>query len=70
MNSVRKIFEELIGLFIEDSSLAIGTIIWAAFAYMVIPHLPVSQTLKGIIFFLGVISILIENIARTVRKPS
>lgn len=71
MQSLKKIFTELFGLFVENGSFALAILIWLGLAWLVVPHLAIPPILSGPILFAGLALILIENTTRTSRpKPS
>jgi hypothetical protein len=67
MNLIVTTFKQLIGLFVEDGTLAILLIIWVGIAALVLPHVPIDSSWDGVILFAGCVAILIENVARAAR---
>jgi hypothetical protein len=68
MNAVMKALEELIGLFVEDGSLAIAIIVWIGVAALLFPHLPGGISWRAPVLFLGLGLLLFENVWRSARK--
>jgi hypothetical protein len=62
------ILREIVGLFIDDGSLAIGILIWIAIVALVFPALGVPDVWRAIFLFGGCAAILIENVARSARR--
>ncbi len=60
--------QEILGLFVEDGSLAIGIVIWIAVAAWLLPYLPGAATWRGPLLFLGLALLLLENVRRSARK--
>lgn len=70
MSAVRVALAELWGLFVEDATLTIGTLICIAFAAFVLPRLGASPEWRGPIFFLTVVLMLVENVYRGAARRS
>jgi hypothetical protein len=64
MVALRKIVRELIGLFVDDGSLAAIVLVWIGVCGLVLPSAP----WHGLILFLGLALILVENVLRGARK--
>jgi hypothetical protein len=64
MAALRKIVAELVGLFVDDGSLAAVVLVWIAICGLVLP----SGHPHGLILFLGLALILAENVLRGARK--
>jgi len=61
---------ELIGLFVEDGSLALAVLVWVAVAVLVFPVLPIDRGWLAIAVFAGLAVILVENLLRAARRRS
>lgn len=59
---------ELIGLFIDDGSLAVAVVVWIAAAVLIFPALPIDQGGLAVILFAGIAAILVENVVRAARR--
>jgi len=59
---------ELIGLFVDDGSLAVAVLAWVAVAVLVFPLLPVDGGWLAVALFLGLALILVENLLRAARR--
>lgn len=59
---------QILGLFIEDGSLAASLLAWLAAAYAAPRFLVLQYEWAGPVLFLGCIAILVENLLRTSRK--
>jgi hypothetical protein len=68
MNAIRIALTELWGLFVEDATLTIGTLICIALAVFVIPRLGAPARLRAPIFFFSVVLMLLENVYRGARR--
>jgi hypothetical protein len=68
MNIIVAAFKQLIGLFVEDGTLAILLIIWVGIAALVLPRVPIDSSWDGVILFAGCVAILIENVIRASRR--
>jgi 4-hydroxybenzoate polyprenyltransferase len=67
MKVIRTALSEVVGLFVEDGSLAILLLLWIGVAAYVFPRWPGGAALHGPFFCLGVTIILLENVWRSAR---
>ena len=58
---------ELIGLFVDDGSLAIAVLVWVAVAVLALPLLPADGGWLAVALFAGLALILAENVLRAAR---
>ncbi len=68
MKTIRTALEELYGLFVEDSSLAVGIVVWLVATIWVLPHLPIGANYRPPLFFGGLCALLLENVYRSARR--
>lgn len=68
MNAIRIALSELWGLFVEDATLTIGTLICIALAAFVIPHAGLAAQWRAPVFFAAVVLMLLENVYRGARR--
>jgi hypothetical protein len=61
------ILRELLGLFVDDGSLAIAILGWVAIVAALMRLAGVSGALSGGLLFVGLAAILIENVWRAAR---
>ena len=59
---------ELVGLFVDDGSLALAVLAWVAIAVLAFPVLPVDRSWLAVVLFAGLALILVENLLRTARR--
>ncbi|MBI1778262.1 MAG: hypothetical protein HYR63_23235 [Proteobacteria bacterium] len=59
---------ELLGLFVDDGSLAVGLLVWLAVVGLLAPRAPLGAEAMAAILFLGCLAILIENVRRTAQR--
>src|SRR5262249_5426927 len=59
---------ELVGLFVDDGSLAIAVLAWVVIAVLAFPALPVDSGWLAIVLFAGLAVILAENVLRSARR--
>ena len=68
MNTLRAVFRELAGLFVDDGSLAleiVTVVVLAALCATLIPEVPLAA---GGILLLGCIGVLFSNVATAARR--
>jgi hypothetical protein len=68
MSAIRIALAELWGLFVEDATLTIGTLICIALAAFAIPRLGAPAHWRAPIFFFAVVLMLLENVYRGARR--
>jgi hypothetical protein len=59
---------ELWGLFVEDATLTIGTLICVALAAFVVPRLGIAEQWRAPSLFVVVVLMLLENVYRGARR--
>ncbi|MBV9568735.1 MAG: hypothetical protein JO172_11410 [Hyphomicrobiales bacterium] len=67
MSWIKTAFSELVGLFVEDGSLALAILIWLALTGFVVARFDGLSQWQGVILFAGLALILIENTWRRAR---
>ena len=68
MSALRVALAELWGLFVEDATLTIGTLICVALAAFVVPRLAIAAQWRAPILFVAVVLMLLENVYRGARR--
>jgi hypothetical protein len=68
MTLVSTILKELLRLFVDDGSLAIGILIWIALIAALMKIAVLSNELCGVLLFVGLVALLLENVWRTAGK--
>jgi membrane protein implicated in regulation of membrane protease activity len=68
MNSIRTIFREIFGLFVDDGSFAILILAWLGLTLFLLPHLGWLPRWRGFILFAGLAAILVESTTRYSRR--
>ncbi len=68
MSMIVRVAKELLGLFVDDGSLALAILAWVAIFAALMTVVAVPPTLAGLVLFLGLIAILAENAVRRARK--
>ncbi len=68
MTSLRTIWSEFIGLFVDDGSLAAAALIWLGAAWLLLPRLPLPPAVPPILLFAGLAAILLESALRRARQ--
>jgi hypothetical protein len=68
MTRLRSILRELIGLFVDDGSLAIAILAWVGVVALALPAFGLPEVWRASLLFVGCIAILVENVARSARR--
>jgi hypothetical protein len=70
MRALTTIARELVGLFVDDGSLAAIIVVWIAICWMALPKLVPAASWQGPILFIGLALILIESTLRGAKGRS
>lgn len=65
---MKAVFEELVGLFVDDGSLAWTILAWVLVNWLVVPALPLGDGARAALLFVGLVAILAENTVRGARR--
>ena len=68
MRWLRSIAREILGLFVEDGSFAVGILVWVVLAVVVLPRVAWGARWAGPALFAGLAGILIESVLRFSRR--
>ena len=64
MRALATILRELVGLFVDDGSLAAGAVVWAAICGWGLPLLGVGPRAEAGLLVVGLAALLLENALR------
>ena len=70
MNTIRALLDELVGMFVDDGSLAIAILAVVAVAGWVSLRFANASAAVAVILCVGCAAALIENVVRTARKAN
>ncbi len=70
MKALRAIAKELIGLFVDDGSLAALALIWLGICWLILPLLARGSAWSPVVLFLGLALILAESVVRGAGRRS
>ncbi len=65
---MRAVLDELVGLFVDDGSLAWAVLGWVLINWLLLPALGLGDGWRAAVLFLGVVAILAENTVRSARR--
>ncbi|BDG71595.1 hypothetical protein [Roseomonas fluvialis] len=69
MGTLRAILHEIVGLFVDDGSLALALVVWCALVGLVMLAVPgVTMAAAGAALLAGCIAILLVNVVTAARK--
>ena len=68
MDTLKTLLDEVIGLFVDDGSLAIGILAIVAFAAWVSFRFEHASAMIAVVLLVGCLLALAENVIRTVRR--
>ena len=68
MKALLVAMHELWGLFVEDATLTIGTLVCIALAAFVVPRLGIAAQWRAPVLFGAVVLMLLENVYRGARR--
>ena len=67
MNSLKGVFSELLGLFVDDGSLVLAVIAWVLGGAICLRAQMITPPVEAVLLFVGIIVLLAENVERTAR---
>lgn len=70
MNWIKSVAQEVLGLFVDDGSLAIAILIWLAFGTIALPRIGLTTRWTGPVLFVGLAMILVESVLRFSRRQT
>jgi uncharacterized membrane protein len=62
------VLRELLALFVDDGSLALGILVLIALAAVALPALEWSPVTDAIVFYGACLAVLVENVLRRARR--
>lgn len=68
MNTLKALLDEVLGMFVDDGSLAIAIMVIVAVAAWISISFENTSTVVGTILYLGCLVALVENVVRTTRN--
>ena len=68
MDVLRTALREIFGLFVDDGSFALAILAWSVAAWLVLPHLPSAADAGGVVYFIGLATILVWSAWRRSRR--
>jgi hypothetical protein len=68
MNALGAVFRELLGLFVDDGSLALAILAVVTLAAISVALIPDAPLAAGVILLLGCLGVLSANVARAARR--
>jgi hypothetical protein len=68
MRALATILRELVGLFVDDGSLAAGAVVWAAICGWCLPLLGMGPRAEAALLVLGLAALLLENTRRAASR--
>jgi hypothetical protein len=64
---IKNILREVFSLFVDDGKFALAILVWLGIVRLVLPHVGITQSARGIVLFAGLGIILIESTTRYSR---
>jgi len=68
MSSLKAVWSEFIGLFVDDAAFAAAILAWLGACWLMLPRLPVASFWPPAILFAGLAVILAESAIRRARS--
>ena len=63
----KDVLRELLGLFVDDGSLAVNLLVWTAAGGVVLPLVSPGGHWQAPLLFAGYLAVLVENVLRAAR---
>ena len=67
MQWIRNVAREILGLFVDDGSFALSILAWLGVVWFLFVRMKLRAP-GGLVFFLGLASILVESVTRFARR--
>ena len=67
MKLLKSLLRELLGLFVDDGSLAVAIILWILLTAGLFPLLALPEGVQPWLWFFGLLALLFENLFRSVK---
>jgi hypothetical protein len=68
MMRLKAVFEELIGLFVDDGPYTCGIVAWLAFAGLVLAQIVEDPSLRTVVFVAGLLAVLLGSVWHTAKR--
>ena len=68
MHWLRTIAREILGLFVDDGSMAVAILVWLVLAVPAMRHSAPSTRWTGPVLFAGLVATLVESVLRFARR--
>ncbi len=68
MGWLRAVLREILGLFIDDGSLALAAVIWLVLVWLLLPLLAVPPAWRGVVLFAGLALALVVSCRRAASR--
>lgn len=68
MNAFVTAIRQVWGLFVEDATFTLGTIVCLILAGYVLPHVSITPAWRGPLLFVMLAVVLVENVVRSARQ--
>ena len=68
MPKLKTIWDEIVGLFVDDQLFAVAILAWLAFVWLIITHVSMAPVWRAIALFAGLAVILAESATRAARR--
>jgi hypothetical protein len=68
MKTLLGVLRELVGLFVDDGSLALMLVLWCALAAFELPNLVIASGWRGPTLAIGCLAILLVNVSAAAGK--
>lgn len=68
MSWLKTIARELVGLFVDDGRQALSIIVWLCVCGLVLTRLALPSGWLALVWFVGLIVILVESVSRRMRR--
>lgn len=68
MKMLKTIWQEVIGLFVDDELFAVAILAWLALVWLIVTNTGIAPVWHAITLFAGLAAILVESATRAVRR--
>ncbi len=68
MQMLKTIWDEIVGLFVDDQLFAVAILVWLALVWLAVTHTGITPIWRAIALFAGLAVILVESATRAARR--
>ena len=68
MQTLKTIWNEIVGLFVDDQLFAVAILVWLAVIWLIVTHAGIAPAWSALALFAGLAAIFVESATRAARR--